>query len=241
MAASLAAGQMNVMTAAPAPAGQQTHTVTVGGVRPVATGVAPILGYFPESIVAAQGDVVQFVFMQKNHTVTQSTFEKPCNKKEGGLDSGFMPNPEGKPGVTWNMTVDTTEPLWFYCKQRTGVHCGVGMVFSINPKQDSDKTMAAFKQLAIKINGTDAKPLQNAPIQNVQPNANAAPSTVTILAGGDQPPSQTGAAGAAATTAIGQGIGANGQACSCSCLCGINSFPQQAAIGSFGGFAGMLG
>lgn len=79
--------------------------------KPVATGVAPVLGYSPESIVAAQGDVVLFVFMQKNHTVTQSTFAAPCNKMEGGMDSGFMPNPDGKAGVTWNMTVSTTEPL----------------------------------------------------------------------------------------------------------------------------------
>lgn len=28
-----------------------------------------------------------------------------------GMDSGFMANPDGKPGVTWNMTVQTTDPL----------------------------------------------------------------------------------------------------------------------------------
>lgn len=73
--------------------------------------MAPILGYTPESITAAVGDMVMFVFMQKNHTVTQSTFADPCRKMDGGMDSGFMPNPEGKAGVTWNMTVEKTEPL----------------------------------------------------------------------------------------------------------------------------------
>ena len=73
--------------------------------------MAPVLGYVPESITAKVGDMVSFVFMQKNHTATQSTFAEPCKKKEGGMDSGFMPNPEGKPGVTWNMTVETEEPL----------------------------------------------------------------------------------------------------------------------------------
>ena len=73
--------------------------------------MAPLLGYTPESITANVGDVVTFVFKQKNHTVTQSTFADPCRKKEGGMDSGFMPNPDGKEGVQWNMTVQTTEPL----------------------------------------------------------------------------------------------------------------------------------
>jgi plastocyanin len=75
--------------------------------------MAPVLGYFPEAIVAAQGDVVKFVFKQKNHTVTQSTFDEPCKKMEGGMDSNFIANPEGKAGpeFEWEMTVPTTDPL----------------------------------------------------------------------------------------------------------------------------------
>jgi hypothetical protein len=79
--------------------------------KPVETGMAPALLYTPESIKAAVGDMVMFVFMQKNHTATQSTFAEPCKKMAGGMDSGFMANPEGKAGVTWNMTVENTEPL----------------------------------------------------------------------------------------------------------------------------------
>lgn len=131
LAATLAAAQsMQVMSLAPAPSGPAIHTVrghsfalqvlandekvTVGGLKPVATGMAPVLGYFPDSITAAVGDTVQFVFMQKNHTATQSTFAEPCKAMAGGMDSGFMPNPDGKAGVTWNFTVATTDPL---CKQ----------------------------------------------------------------------------------------------------------------------------
>lgn len=71
--------------------------------------MSPVLGYRPEAITANVGDVVEFQFMQKNHTATQSTFAEPCIAMQGGKDSGFMPNPEGKPGVTWNMTVETTD------------------------------------------------------------------------------------------------------------------------------------
>lgn len=127
----------------------------------------------------------------------------------------------------------------FYCKQQNGVHCGKGMVFSINAKTDGDKTMAQFKQLAIGKNGTAQATLTAAGIQSVQAGAQAAPSTVTIAAGGGTAATGT-AALASASVAAGQGIDGNGNACSCSCLCGMNSFPPSAAVNNFGGFAGML-
>jgi plastocyanin len=235
------AQEMMVMSLAPqASSGPMTHTVVVGGLKPVETGMAAVLGYVPESITAKVGDMVTFVFMQKNHTATQSTFAEPCKKKEGGMDSGFMPNPDGKAGVTWNMTVETEEALWFYCKQQNGIHCGKGMVFSINAATTGDKTMADFKNLAIGKNGTS---LAKSPIQNVDPAAAAAvASPVTVLAGGAAATGTgTGAAaGAVATVIAGQGTDGQGQSCTCSCLCGMNSFPAQAAINNFGGFPGML-
>lgn len=224
--------------------------------KPVATGMAPVLGYNPESITANVGDVVEFQFMQKNHTATQSTFAEPCKAMEGGKDSGFMPNPEGKPGVTWNMTVETTdaicklhhfysssctaqltEIIGMYCKQDQGEHCGKGMVFSVNAKFDGDKTMAQFKQLAIKTNGTT---LKDSAIQSVNAAAAAAPSPVTVLAGGAVAAASGSSALATATVIAGQGTDGAGQTCTCSCLCGMNSFPASAAVNNFGGFAGMI-
>lgn len=228
--------------AAPAPpaGGAMTHTVVVGGLKPVATGMAPVLGYSPEAISAAVGDKVKFVFMQKNHTATQSTFADPCKAMPGGQDSGFKPNPMGMTGADfeWMMDVTTTEPIWMYCKQRNGTHCGKGMVFSINAATTGDKTHSAFKQLAIQINGTDAGVLSSAAIQSVAATGAAAATTVTVVAGGGSAAATAG--GAAATVAAGQGQDANGNACSCSCLCGVASFPAAAAVNNFGGFAGMF-
>ena len=133
----------------------------------------------------------------------------------------------------------SNESTGFYCKQKNGTHCGKGMVFSINAKTDGDKTMAAFKQLAINKNGTEQAPLTTAGIQNVQPGAQAAPSTVTIQAGGGV---ATGSGAlASATVVAGQGTTGDGQACTCQCLCGMNSFPANAAVNNFGGFPGMIG
>ena len=46
--------------------------------------------------------MVVFNFKEKNHTVTQSSFDKPCVKNPKGIDSGFMPT-DGK-----------TEPAPYY-------------------------------------------------------------------------------------------------------------------------------
>lgn len=204
-----------------------THTVMVGGAKPPTdpTGKpTPMLQYSPENIQAAVGDTVEFHFMQVNHTVTQSTFEDPCKAMPEGFDSGFMPNPMGAAGVTWSMTINDTKPVWAYCKQKNGTHCGKGMVFSVNAVESGDKSFANYKQLAIQKNGTA---LTTAGIAATP--APAVQSTVTLAAGA-----------AEATVAQGNGQCGDGSACTCSCLCGQNSFPNVAAVNNFGGFAGML-
>lgn len=123
----------------------------------------------------------------------------------------------------------------FYCKQQNGIHCGKGMVFSVNAATTGDKTMAQFKQLAVNKNGTSLTP---GGLQNINPAAAAAPTTVTVAAGGVA--SNTAAAAAAATIIAGQGTDSTGQTCSCSCLCGMNSFPANAAVNNFGGFPGLM-
>jgi hypothetical protein len=133
-----------------------------------------------------------------------------------------------------------TNTTGFYCKQQNGIHCGKGMVFSINAATTGDKTMADFKQLAVNTNGTSLTP---GGLQNVDPNAAAAPTTVTVEAGGaGAMATQTNSAGggAVATVIAGQGQDGAGQTCSCSCLCGMNSFPASAAINNFGGFPGLM-
>lgn len=235
LVAGLAAAQSSIS----APAGAMTHTVTVGGVKPAAdpTGTpTPNLAYQPESITANVGDTVLFVFLQANHTVTQSSFANPCVKISGGTDSGFMPNPSGAAGVTFSMPVTASGPLWFYCKQKVGTHCGKGMVFAINAPTTGDKTFSAYKQLAIAQNGTA---LSTAGI--VATAASAVASTVTIAAGSaTATAAATSVAAASATVAVGQGTLGDGSACSCQCLCGANSFPANAGVNQFGGFGGMI-
>ncbi|KAL5615119.1 hypothetical protein BROUX41_005178 [Berkeleyomyces rouxiae] len=203
-----------------------THTVTVGGPQG--------LSYFPESVNAAVGDVVKFEFLSQNHTVTQSTFDKPCEALSGGMDSGFMANANNSvvPPPAMAMQVLTSEPLWMYCAQ--GNHCGRGMVFSINPS--AEKTHAQFQARAInttakglvgsKLTGGTGIPAVAAP---AVPGTNGTSTTLS-------PPSsvQTG-------TLTGTGTLQADGSCLCSVQCGTGAFPAAAqGVGSFGGNPGSI-
>lgn len=127
------AGALSVISGAAA----ATIDVVVGG--------PGILKYDPEFVTAKQGDQIIFHFKQKNHTATQSTLANPCNKKDGGFDSGFVPVPDTNtdgPFPVAQYTVTDTDPVWVYCGQPG--HCTAGMVFAINPGDKFD----AFKSTA---------------------------------------------------------------------------------------------
>jgi plastocyanin len=49
------------------------------------------LHFEPENVVAEPGDLIEFHFLPKNHTVVQSSFDKPCEPLAGGegVFSGF--------------------------------------------------------------------------------------------------------------------------------------------------------
>ena len=65
-----------------------TYTVKVGGL----IGDTAILKYDPPTVYADIGDTIVFDFLFRNHTVTESSFDKPCEKLDGGFASGFLPN-----------------------------------------------------------------------------------------------------------------------------------------------------
>jgi hypothetical protein len=60
-----------------------TYKVMVGGSS---------LVYTPPALSGIQDkDTIIFLFLEKNHTLTQSSFASPC-MAEGGFKSGFMPS-----------------------------------------------------------------------------------------------------------------------------------------------------
>ncbi|KAJ7090318.1 hypothetical protein B0H15DRAFT_838101 [Mycena belliarum] len=134
--------------------------VTVGG-----TGV---LAYTPNFVTANVGDIVQFTFKQKNHTITQSTLASPCTPMEGGFDSGFVPVAADATAFPLaQLTVKDLSPIWIFCRQAG--HCAQGMVFAVNP----GNKMAAFQAAATGNSPTSASSTAGAASASSSPSATA--------------------------------------------------------------------
>jgi len=160
----------------------------------VIVGGPGVLKFNPQFVNASVGDVVRFVFQQKNHTVTQSSLDNPCSPLASGFDSGFMPVPDNQTSnfPTAQLTVQKTTPIWAYCRQ--GTHCKSGMVFGINP---GDK-FAAFQAAAT---AGVASPSVSIPASAASPTATSVPSSTDhrVVVGGStltfNPPNLTAKAG----------------------------------------------
>jgi plastocyanin len=58
------------------------------------------LVYNPNSVTADMGDVVEFHFFPKNHSVVAGDFQNPCHPAPtGGFFSGFFPTANGTENV----------------------------------------------------------------------------------------------------------------------------------------------
>ncbi|KAG7092238.1 hypothetical protein E1B28_008604 [Marasmius oreades] len=91
--------------------------------------------FHPPNLNASNGTLVTFYIPggALPHSVTQSSFNAPCTYLQAnttastpaGFDSGLTNSKQ----FTINIT-DDTKPIWFHCK--SPLHCGMGMVGSIN-------------------------------------------------------------------------------------------------------------
>jgi plastocyanin len=108
------------------------------------------LHFEPENVVAEVGDYIEFHFLAKNHTIVQSSFDKPCEPLANGIFSGFnfKTDPGKENGNVFTFQVQNSEPFWYYCSQTVGNHCQAGMSGVINQNFNSDKTLAAYKEKA---------------------------------------------------------------------------------------------
>ncbi|KAK8049900.1 Cupredoxin [Apiospora phragmitis] len=151
-----------------------THTVVAG-----ANGQ---LRFEPESVVAAVGDIVEFQFRPKNHSVAQSSFAEPCvplavaaadppppanatgysscspySRRSHAGGSAADDDTPFFAGFDFALVKDT-KPIWFYCPQPTGAHCTNGMSCVINEPHDGPNTLTAYKKAA-KANMTVVPPM----------------------------------------------------------------------------------
>ncbi|THX53337.1 hypothetical protein D6D06_06158 [Aureobasidium pullulans] len=115
------------------------------------------LVFSPNSTTAAVGDTVTFHFYPRAHGVARSSYSSPCAAMDNGFNSGFVKVASGESNTTFTITVNNTDPIWYYCPQ--GDHCQAGMVGVINPPSSADQTIGAFI-VAASTAGTSTVPEQ---------------------------------------------------------------------------------
>src|SRR5262249_789639 len=99
------------VVAAPAP----SPVKLTGVIHRVVAGRAG-LHFDPDNVVAERGDIVEWHFLPKNHSVVQSSFGEPCRPLGSAFFSGFMPIAQGQaPNVFQIVIEDPHKPIWYYC------------------------------------------------------------------------------------------------------------------------------
>jgi plastocyanin len=127
-----------------------THTVVAGRGG---------LKFDPDNVVAEIGDVVEWHFTPKNHSVVQSSFGNPCHPSSpDSFFSGFFPVAEGQSAEVFQIVVKDKTPIWYFCGQTNGNHCQAGMVGVVNQKFDSPFTLAKHKMLAANASTSTVQP-----------------------------------------------------------------------------------
>ncbi|KAK8044381.1 hypothetical protein PG993_004405 [Apiospora rasikravindrae] len=112
----------------------------------------PQLVFKPDTITAEMGDMLEFHFYSKNHSVAQGDFANACQPvKTAGFFSGYVPvSGTSESEDVFTVMVNDTKPIWFYCTQKT--HCKGGMVGVVNAPQG--KTLDDYKKAAAATDGT---------------------------------------------------------------------------------------
>ncbi|EMD38620.1 hypothetical protein CERSUDRAFT_153610 [Gelatoporia subvermispora B] len=112
--------------------------------------------FSPSNFSAPNGTLVTFFFPNAGlqHSVTQGDFASPCvplassSNGTSGFDSGLTENTQ----FTINITNDQI-PIYFFCK--FPLHCGMGMVGSINAPTSGNGTFDEWQAAAVKIGGSE--------------------------------------------------------------------------------------
>ncbi|CAF9930052.1 MAG: hypothetical protein ALECFALPRED_004509 [Alectoria fallacina] len=156
------------------------------------------LVFNPDTVTADTGDLLQFYFYPKDHSVAQSSFSSPCQPLTGGVYSGFLPETaEGK--TVFQVTVNNTDPIYLYCSQIQ--HCQAGMAMVVNPPSTGN-TLAAY-QSAAKTASTasppaiaggvfiDASEISNSTSNTTAASTTASPSATSSTSSTTSPTSST--------------------------------------------------
>lgn len=103
----------------------------------------------PAEVEASEGDVVEFHFQPKNHSVVAGDYQYPCSPMQlgTGFFSGFISSDSGSADKVFQVTINSTDPIPFYSSQ--GDECSDGMVGIINAS--GNETLDDYKERASEL------------------------------------------------------------------------------------------
>ncbi|KAF5376543.1 hypothetical protein D9757_008307 [Collybiopsis confluens] len=157
----------------------------------------------PNNFSAPIGTLVTFYFPGGDipHSVTQSSFASPCTYLEANSTTQTGPGFDSAltNAVQFTINVTDNERIWFHCKQL--LHCGMGMVGSINAPSNGSNTFDAFHSAALKIGGSEVAQNSGGPViggvhgvATATPAATATSSSGSSGSSGSSSPSSASAA-----------------------------------------------
>lgn len=154
----------SLIAAAPTTTNQDlpSRTVPLTGVTHSVVAGLGGLRFDPDNVVAEVGDLIEWHFLPKNHSIAQSNFANPCRPLAdgSGFFSGFkFVTQEGQaPDVFRVVVEDDSKPIWYYCAQQVGNHCQAGMSGVVNQNFDNqDFSLRRYKEVAA-LSGTSIIP-----------------------------------------------------------------------------------
>lgn len=147
-AASVSAAPTGTTTSTP------SRTVTLTGITHSVVAGLGGLHFDPDNVVAQTGDVVEWHFLPKNHSVAQANFgANACSPGSStSFFSGFQPTADGQAPDVFQIVVEDQNPIWYYCAQQNGAHCQNGMVGVINQNFNGPNTLEKQKEFAALTN-----------------------------------------------------------------------------------------
>jgi len=168
-------------------AAAETHTISAGK-----TGLV----FSPDNTVAAVGDTVVFDF-GSGHDVSQGPFDSPCNPSTGGIYSGLVGSTKNK----FVVTINDTNPIWFYCSVSS--HCQSGMVGVINPP--NGKTIDDYRSRAQNANTVKPSAVGGGVLTDKVDSTSGSSVSSQSSSGSAGPSSSTPATAAGSTSGTGTG------------------------------------
>ncbi|KAG6028694.1 hypothetical protein E4U41_000609 [Claviceps citrina] len=105
--------------------------------------------FSPDSVTAKAGDVLEFHFQSRNHSVVAGDYKFPCFPlpMATGFFSGFVPVESGESDKVFRVKLADANPLVFYSSQ--GDECSRGMVGIVNP--NDEQTLQSYKWRASQL------------------------------------------------------------------------------------------